>query len=275
MNNILSKKLKHVTLFFVLTATMTWGFYSAILFMGLRPYEGLGMAFLICGGMVPSLIGVIMALATYNKEGKKEFFKRFYQVKRIGAGWWLFILLIYPAIQACAILINQKLGGAMPEMAQMQVIIQSPVSIIPFLFFNLFSGAWPEEFGWRGFALQPLLDKFGFTKANLILGTIWCFWHLPLFFMPEQSHSQWWIEWGFVGLLIYLAQTIGLSMIICFVFVKTKQSILSALMLHMFCNATANLMFPNSVTYTMIQFLVVFAVGIILSIYMEVTKTSV
>jgi membrane protease YdiL (CAAX protease family) len=255
------KSLKPVTIFFVLSFIQTWVSYLAIILFGLNAKKGPGMAFLICGGMAPSLIGVIMALITYSKDERKEFFRRFYQAKRIGAGWWFLILLIFPAIHIITLLITVISGGEMPAMDLLRSVIQNPVSILPVLLIGFFiNGAWPEEWGWRGFALQPLLDSFGFMKANLLLGTIWAAWHLPLFFMPAMGHYQ----MGFTGFFFFLAQSIGLSMIMGLVHVKTKQSILSALMLHMLFNLTFNLMSGYSHTYEKTAFLLVLAAGAVI-----------
>jgi membrane protease YdiL (CAAX protease family) len=268
---IVKKPLKYLTIFLVLTFLQTWVFYFAIIIFELNAAEGLGMAFLICGGMAPSLVGVIMALATYGRDGKKEFFRRFYQVKRIGVGWWMFILLIFPAIHAVALLITLISCGEMPAMDLLRSVIQDPISILPVLALGFFiNGAWPEEWGWRGFAIQPLLDRFGFVKANLLLGTIWAVWHLPLFFMPAMGHYQ----MGFAGFWFFIAQSIGLSMIIALVHLKTQQSILSAMMLHMFYNLALNLASSYSNTYERTVFLLTLVAGVAISVYMSRSKAS-
>ena len=162
-----------------------------IIIFALNPYEGKGLIFLICGGCSPSFIGIILSLITYNKEEKHEFFRRFYQIKRIGVFWRLFIIFIFPVIYAASIFFDLLTGGSMPQMTILKNVIQNPISILPLLFISfLFSGPFPEEFGWRGFALIPLLKRLGFTKASVLLGIIWALWHLPLFFMPQMWHGQ-------------------------------------------------------------------------------------
>jgi membrane protease YdiL (CAAX protease family) len=127
------------------------------------------------------------------------------------------------------------------------------------------NGAWPEEWGWRGFALQPLLDRFGFVKAGLLLGTIWSVWHLPLFFMPAMDHYQ----MGFTGFWFFLAQSIGLSIIMTLVHTKTKQSILAAILLHMLYNLILNLMFSFSQTYEWTCYLLTLSVGVVIAVFYE------
>jgi uncharacterized protein len=37
-----------------------------------------------------------------------------------------------------------------------------------------------EEFAWRGFFQQTLIERFGLLKGIIILGFIWSMWHLPI-----------------------------------------------------------------------------------------------
>jgi len=36
-----------------------------------------------------------------------------------------------------------------------------------------------EEFGWRGFLQQPMIEQFGLTGGVALLGVVWGAWHLP------------------------------------------------------------------------------------------------
>jgi hypothetical protein len=79
--------------------------------------------------------------------------------------------------------------------------------------------------------------------------------------MPAMAHYH----MGFMGFFFFLAQSIGLSMIMGFVHIKTKQSILSAMMLHMLFNLTFNLIAGYSHTYEKTAFLLILAVGVVIS----------
>jgi membrane protease YdiL (CAAX protease family) len=56
-----------------------------------------------------------------------------------------------------------------------------------------------EEIGWRGFALPRLQKTMSVSKATLVLGLLWVFWHIPSFFYLETLASMsWFILPGFI-----------------------------------------------------------------------------
>ena len=261
----MKRKFKHVTLFFVISCVWTWVFYSAIILFGLSPYTGVGMILFICGGCSPTFVGLIIVLVTYNKAEKLDYLKRCYQVKRIKAGWWLFILLIFPAIYAISIMIGQLMGGVLPEMANIKAVLQNPISFIPLLLISFMSGPFSEELGWRGYALKPLLDKLGFTKASVLIGVIWGIWHWPLFFMPETWHGQ--MGFKLAGFWMFMLSSVGQAIIISFVFIKTNQSILSSMLLHLGLNFTGQMLAKTSDTVETTANLLAVVIGIALCLY--------
>ena len=76
--------------------------------------------------------------------------------------------------------------------------------ILPYFFFILILGGGMEEFGWRGYAQQPLQENYGTIKASLLIGVVWGFWHLPLWVFPEAQ--------GAYPFPAFLLMTTGISM---------------------------------------------------------------
>jgi hypothetical protein len=68
-------------------------------------------------------------------------------------------------------------------------------------------------------------------NASLILGVLWDFWHLPLWFIPGSFQST----LPFVG---FLVATIAMSIITTWVFNHTHGSVLLAAILHAATDAT-------------------------------------
>ena len=94
-----------------------------------------------------------------------------------------------------------------------------------------------EEIGWRGFMLPRLLKRFGWRSTSLIAGMLWAVWHFP-FWVPAN--------YGATGsvldtVIILLFSTLGataLSVVITWLFIRTRYSIAIAVLLHASGNAS-------------------------------------
>ena len=92
-----------------------------------------------------------------------------------------------------------------------------------------------EEFGWRGFALDKLLVRFGFFGAAFILGFIWGIWHLAWYFTPGQAQYQL-LQSSVFYAFLFIPSSILLNFFVTFVYIKTRRSVLAGAMVHMFSN---------------------------------------
>lgn len=238
------KASRNQLLFYVLTFVWTWAWYAPIVLSRISPYEMPGMIFLILGGAGPSIVGVALVLTTYNKDERRDYWQRVISFRRISPLWWLIILLIYPLILAVSSLINALIGGAAPGMEQFTALIANPLSLPMLILLWFMSGPIAEELGWRGYALDPMLTRFGAMRGSILLGLIWGVWHLPLFFMPATWHGQ--MGFQFAGFWTFLALNVGNTLIFTWVYSNTKRSILSAIFLHFMANFTANMILPIS-----------------------------
>ena len=55
------------------------------------------------------------------------------------------------------------------------------ILVSAFTLMNFWTGPLAEEFGWRGYLLPKLEERLPTWLAGLLIGPIWAFWHLPLF----------------------------------------------------------------------------------------------
>ncbi len=61
-----------------------------------------------------------------------------------------------------------------------------------------------EEAGWM-YILQPELDKkYGYVWSSLLVGIIWTFWHIPLFYIPGTNHGE-----GLINFWMFAVQLIA------------------------------------------------------------------
>ena len=178
-----------------------------------------------------------MAMRCMGRTERQDYLLGIVDVRRISAGWWLFILFAYPLVNAVAVGADVLLGGALPTMVTLRAVAANPISLVPLLLLSFMSGPFSEELGWRGFALRPLTQRFGFGWAAVGLGLVWAAWHLPLYMMPETWHGS--VGFGLYGFVSFVALSVGLSLSMGVVFLRTRGSILSAMLLHLSSNLTS------------------------------------
>jgi membrane protease YdiL (CAAX protease family) len=89
----------------------------------------------------------------------------------------------------------------------------------------LFQEPLNEEPGWRGWVLPKLEKKYGSIIASIIIGIVWGFWHVPLYFTGLYAG-------GLEGMLGRLLWTIPLSLILTWVYKHTHGSLLISVLLH-------------------------------------------
>lgn len=267
----MDRSFRNALLFLAGTLLITWAFYMPILVFGLDPHSS-GFLLLLLGGSAPSWLGVIMALATYDKEGRRDYFRRIYQIKRIKPVWWAALLLLFPAIVAASIGLAVLFGGTVPGMANLKAILANPLSWFPLVGISFVMGPFAEELGWRGYALDPLLKRFGFARSGLLLGLVWGVWHWPLFFMPQMWNGQ----IGLTGFVLFLLMNVGLSWIMSWVYVNNRRSTLTALLLHLSSNFAGQLVASETVTgmelYDVIRCALIAAVGAGIAVYMILAR---
>jgi uncharacterized protein len=251
---------KKLVVFFVATFAWTWGFYAPIVSGHHNPYQMPWTIFLILGGMGPSLVGVGMLLLTCDRKQQRDFWRRCFSPRRIDLRWWGVILIIFPLIFGLSIAIGQAAGSPLPGAEQLKSLIVNPAMWPLAAFISYMSGPWSEEFGWRGYALERLIQRMGALPGSLLLGLIWAVWHLPLYFMTATWHAQ--MGFKLAGFWSFMLMSVGLSLLMTCVFLNTQRSILAGMLMHFTSNFTAQLISPVSDQVEILRSLLILAAGI-------------
>ena len=257
---------KYLLVFFAFTLAWTWicGFIPVI--FGLTG-TGLGTFIFYFGGGAPSVVALILVFMTYPKDKRADYFRRCFSFKLAGWKWPLITIAVFTFLSAVSIMTGVfMLGFDMPTMDYIKAIAANPLNILLVLLLSLISGPLNEEFGWRGYALDRLLLKFGFLKGSLILGFIWAIWHLPWYFTPGQAQYNLLNDSVFHAVM-FVPSVMLLSVFVSFVYVKTNRSILAGALVHMFSNLIGSQLFSSYTTeismlirYTNMLFFLVIAV---------------
>ena len=226
---------KRLLIFFVLTLLWTWTFGFIPVLFGFAGTP-LGTFLFYFGGGAPSVVALFIVFLTYNKEQRRGYFHRCFSFKYMGWKWPLITVAFFTLITFVSLLLGVGvLGYDMPGMDYIHAVARNPLNIFVILLITIISGPLNEEFGWRGFALDKLLVKFGFFGASVILGFIWGIWHLAWYFTPGQAQYNL-LQDSVFHAVMYIPSVILLNFVVTFVYIKTKRSILAGALVHMFGN---------------------------------------
>ncbi|MCR5687611.1 MAG: CPBP family intramembrane metalloprotease [Lachnospiraceae bacterium] len=226
---------KYLVVFFALTLAWTWicGFIPVVFgFTG----TGAGTFVFYFGGGAPSVVALFLVFLTYPADKRKDYFRRCFSFRLAGWKWPLITVAVFTALSAICIAVGVGLlGFEMPTMDYIKAVRANPLNILLIILLSLISGPLNEEFGWRGYALDRLLLKFGFLKGSLILGFIWAIWHLPWYFTPGQAQYNLLRDSVFHAVM-FVPSVMMLSVFVSFVYIKTRRSILAGALVHMLSN---------------------------------------
>jgi membrane protease YdiL (CAAX protease family) len=191
--------------FFALSYASTW---PVIPLVAVSPLLGLPALF------GPALAAIIVSAVTDGKSGLRGLLGRLARW-RVGGRWYA-VAMGLPMVLALAAAGLHLLLGAQTS------IDFGGLSILNFVVFALIVG---EELGWRGYALPRLLAERSALVASLIVGALWGAWHLPAFFVPGAP------QYG-LPFSVFLFLTMAYSVVIGWVFVHARGSVLIASLMH-------------------------------------------
>jgi len=232
--------------FFTGTFALSWLVWIPAAFTGQKAMEFPTVLLYALGGFAPTIIGLWMLYRTASAQVRRSFWHRLIDFRAIRPGWYALIVLIFPVVTGLGMLINSLLGGEQPGMMQWNQIAADPsmlvVSLLMSLVITLFLGPLSEELGWRGFALDRMITRWGFFRAALLMGFVWGAWHLPLFFIPGTTHYIW--GFGSAFFWLFLATIVPLSLLVALAYQQNSRSILAAVLVHMMHNYVISMVFP-------------------------------
>ncbi len=177
-------------------------------------------------GSGPMISAIIVTLIYRGKSGLKELFMKLVTWK-VSVRWYL-LALILPVIP-------QWIGLFLwAQLANTELILPTVTGYLSsWMQIALISAAYyiTEELGWRGFMLSRILSMHRWIRASLIVGIIWSVWHYPLWIT-----SQWATTGSLTKVLLMITAssvfTIGISVMLTWIFKNTRGSILLAMLLH-------------------------------------------
>lgn len=234
MNNTTTKKTSktYLGVYFLLTFALSWILWIPLAASG----KEVPLAILVIGAFTPSLMGVLLTYWSEDKTGRKEFWRRVVDFKRIKPVWYVVILLMFPLVLTLTYLIQAILGGPPPTLQGALETLTNLPAMVMFIITMLVGGPLAEELGWRGFALDRLQRNFNALNASLVLGCVHVAWHIPLFFIPNTVQGA--MGFATVRFWIFTAQVVLVTVIYTWVYNHNQRSTLSAILIHFMSNST-------------------------------------
>lgn len=226
--------------FFLLTFAYSWIIWIPSVLDGIGvklPFDVTGYSTLvvIIGAFAPLLAALTLIGRNEGWKGIKSFlrkaidfrFKPIYLILVLGLPLVIHLISHYGAI-ALGLDVAQTLFPA--ELPVAPIILA-----IPYLLLMLVVGGGQEEFGWRGYAQEPLQEKIGVVPASLVIGGIWGLWHLPLWFMTGDLHSAY-------SFLAFVMMTTSISLVYAYLYNFSGKKLLIVMFFHAMNNTAAPLL---------------------------------
>jgi len=226
--------------FFIITFLWSWLIWLPLVVVsaGIIPLErdvlsSLTLPMSILAAFGPA-VGAFYCLRTIH--GKGAISKYLKGILDFNLGWqaWLIPILMLGGSTWLAWILPELWGESRVEM-----LLPSLWVFPPYVLIMILLGGGQEELGWRGYILDLMEERLGAWLANLVLGVVWAFWHLPLFFILGTSQH-------FMPFTGFVLLTIGYSWFLAWVRQISGKRTLAGLVTHGWANAFIPL-FPTIV----------------------------
>ncbi|HTV55127.1 MAG TPA: CPBP family intramembrane glutamic endopeptidase [Terriglobia bacterium] len=217
--------------FFLMVFALSIPFWIAGTLTGPQLLPGLPIAALMF--VCPITAAVILVYQENKAAGVAALFRRVLvpRCSRMKM-WHVPTLLFMPGIMILEYTWMRYRGAPLP-------IPRFPVAATLTMSLAFLVAALCEEFGWSGYAIDPMQERWGALSASVLLGSVWAIWHVvPL----VQAHrSLGWITWWCFG-------TVAARILIVWLYNNTGRSILPVSLFHAMGNVVWQL-FPIRGSY--------------------------
>ncbi len=239
MNTTVKNIMKSPWTYFLATFLWTWGLCAILVFGDLSDKPQLFMGLFVAAMIGPGVTGVLFTYLTKDPEQRRDFWRRAVDVRRLSPLWLAIVVLLPFVLQLLSGLLDGVGGGAGLRWGDSaadfvanpgaQLLTLCVISLVPFC----------EELGWRGYAQDRLQDRHSALVASLILGVVWSLWHLPAFFIPGSYHAE--LGFGSLECWLFFAGVVALSMVLSWIYINTRRSILVMVIFHAVVNLSGEL----------------------------------
>ncbi len=215
--------------------------------------QGLNGAATVLSGAIVALCPAWIFSNVYARApGIRQHFSTL--LKPRGSAWWyLVIFLIFPGTLLLGTGITRLMGGeAEFFLSDRPLGVAIVVLLLQFVYGFLLTGGINEESGWRGFALPRLQARYPVIVSAGIVWFFWAAWHIPYDVGRSTSIEQMLTNRLFYNLLF--------SIMMVWLYNRTRGSILAPAMFHSAMNAFGDAFQATPVTTALFVLMAIFAI---------------
>ena len=222
--------------YFGLTFAISWAIWLGLILGSIRIQTLMGAVLNVVAIAGPSIAALVLATVLGRSEVRRLLAG--FSLSRLSLRWTAVALVMPLAMMVAAIPVSVAAFGAPRPGVTFSM---AGVVLAEFVRMLFLGGPVEEELGWRGFALPRLQQHRNALDASILLGLIWGFWHLPLYFVLGTGQSEMlragtspaFAIGGFIG------WTVGLSVLFTWLFNQTGGSVIVVILFHAAVNLAA------------------------------------
>ena len=188
--------------FFIITFAWSWILWLSCVLCGLgiiplsqETLARIRTPVIVIGAFGPA-VGALCSLRTTKGKGAVRTYLKSFLTLSFGWKTWIAIFITLGSSTAIAWILPRFFGEA-----GVPTLLPSVFLFPLYWLLMVFLGGGQEEIGWRGYILPLLEQKLGRWLGSGILGLIWAFWHLPLWFIPG-AYQTYMNFGGFIVLML-------------------------------------------------------------------------
>ena len=227
-------------LFFILTFVYSWGLWLPSILAGCGVDLGINAInytsiTVPIGAFAPLLAALTLVIKQKGWKAGWHFVRQAFDFKV--KPFYLIAAVVIPLIiHAISHVLAPLMGFPVAStLFPAALKVPSVLIAIPYFFLMLIIGGGQEEFGWRGYAQEPLQKRLGVIPASLLIGVLWGLWHLPLWVMPGDGHSTY-------PFLAFLIMTTSISVLYGWLYNASGQKLITVIVFHAMSNTAAPLL---------------------------------
>lgn len=178
-----------VVTFFALAYALSWAWYLPLAARGAVVRAGEGWPTHLPGLLGPALAAVIVTGIVDGRGGLRDLVRRVVRW-RIGRRWWAIVAGTL-SLALLGYVVPLLTGADPPQVSDFTrytgIGAITPLGVVAVA---LVVNGLGEETGWRGFAVERLLQEHSLTWTAVVVAIGWAGWHLPFFWFVESFRGM-------------------------------------------------------------------------------------